>query len=148
MTIRDELTQSLTIAMKEKNDLAKKTIRGILSNIKNQEIDKQTKLTEEELIAVLYKELKIRDEAIEGAKKINRIDLIEEAQQEKEIINNYLPKAMDETEIREHVQKAIQQSGADSMADMGKIMKMVLPELAGKAPNSLVSKIVKDELST
>ncbi|MAT44518.1 MAG: glutamyl-tRNA amidotransferase [Anaerolineaceae bacterium] len=148
MTIREELTQSLTSAMKEKNDLAKKTIRGILSNIKNQEIEKQTVLSEEEIIAVLYKELKIRDEAIEGAEKINRTDLIDEAEREKEIIKNYLPKEMEESEIRQIVQNAIKQIDAKSMADMGKVMKIVLPELAGKAPNSLISKIVKDELSS
>jgi uncharacterized protein YqeY len=148
MTIREELTQSLTSAMKEKNDLAKKTIRGILSNIKNQEIEKRTTISDEEIIAVLYKELKIRDEAIEGAEKINRTDLIDEAEREKEIIKNFLPKEMDESEIRLIVQNAIKQIDAKSMADMGKIMKIVLPELAGKAPNSLVSKIVKDELSS
>ena len=148
MTIREELTKSLTTAMKEKNDIAKKTIRGILSNIKNQEIDKRTTLSEEEIIAVLYKELKIRDEAIEGAEKINRTDLIDEAQQEKEIIKNYLPKEMEESEIRQIVQNAIKQIDAISLADMGKVMKLVLPELAGKAPNNLVSKVVKDELSS
>lgn len=148
MTIREELTKSLTTAMKEKNDIAKKTIRGILSNIKNQEIDKRTTLSEEEIIAVLYKELKIRDEAIEGAEKINRTDLIDEAQQEKEIIKNYLPKEMEESEIRQIVQNAIKQIDAKSLADMGKVMKLVLPELAGKAPNNLVSKVVKDELSS
>lgn len=147
MTIREALAQSLTTAMKEKNDLAKKTIRGILSNIKNQEIDKQTPLSEEEIIAILYKELKIRDEAIEGAEKVHRTDLINEAEREKNIIKNYLPKAMDESELREIVQKAIQQVNARSMADMGKVMKVVQSEIAGKAPNSLISKLVKDELA-
>lgn len=147
MSIKDQLTLSLKDAMKEKNDLAKKTIRGILSNIKNQEIDKRTPLKEEEVIAVLYKELKIRDEVIEGALKNDRQDIINEAQQEKDIINVYLPKGLDESEIRNMVQTAIQQTGANSIADMGKVMKVVLSEVAGKAPNSQVSKIVKEELS-
>jgi uncharacterized protein YqeY len=147
MTLKEELTKSLTTAMKEKNDIVKRTLRGILSNIKNQEIEKQTLLTDDEVIAVLFKELKIRDEAIEGAEKSNRADLITEAQQEKEVIKAYLPKAMDESELRKIIQKTIRDLNAQSMADIGKVMKIVQAEVSGKAPNSLISKIIKDELS-
>jgi len=148
MTLRDQLNESLKIAMKEKNDLKKSTIRGILSNIKNQEIDKQITLSDEEIIAVLYKELKIRDEAIDGARKSQRTDLIEEGEKESEIIKSFLPKGLDEEEIKKFVVESVNEVNATSMADMGKVMKVVLPKVAGKAPNNLVSKIVKDVLSS
>ena len=147
MTIREELNQALKTAMKEKNDVTKRTVRSVISNIKNQEIDKQKVLIDEEIVAVLYKELKIREEAIDGAKKNDREDLIEEANQEIAVLKNFLPEEMPEEDIKKIIEAAIQNTGAASMADMGKVMKTVLPEIAGKAPNNLVSKIVKDLLS-
>jgi uncharacterized protein YqeY len=95
---------------------------------------------------LLQKEIKNRREALEEAKKANRPDLIEANEAEIDVLQVFLPKAMPAEELRALVQDAITETGATSPADMGKVMKVVMAKVAGRAPNDMVSATVREFL--
>jgi uncharacterized protein YqeY len=146
MSIKDQLSEALKVAMKESNTDSKRVIRMVISSIKNNEIDKGKVLTDEEVISILHKEIKSRHEVIEGAKLNNREDLIAEAQDDIKILNAYLPAGLSQEEIILIVKDCIAEIGAQTPADMGKVMKIALPKIAGRAPGNQVSQIVKELL--
>lgn len=146
MDLKIELTAALTKAMKKNDKDEKRVIRSILANIKNTEIDKQTSLDENDILAILHKEIKMRNETMEGAIKINRQDIIEEANKDIEIINRFLPAGLSEEELQVIIKGTIEDMGATSLKDMGAVMKAVLPKVAGKASNNQVSFLVKEFL--
>jgi len=146
MNLKENISNSLKTAMKENNNQAKSAIRSILAAIKNIEIDKGTILSDPEIISVLHKEIKIRNETIDGAQKNNRQDLIDVAKIDIKIISQFLPEELSDDHIREIVQKTIEEMNAKGVSDMGKVMKELLPKIGGKAPNSKISQIVKEQL--
>ena len=146
MSLKDQLSEALKVAMRESNTDSKRVIRMVISSIKNNEIDNGKVLTDEEVISILYKEIKSRHEVIEGAELSNRQDLIDEAQHDIKILNAFLPAGLSQEEITLIVQECIVEVGAHTPADMGKVMKMVLPKISGRAPGNQVSQIVKDLL--
>jgi hypothetical protein len=148
MSLKEDLFTELKIAMKETNTESKRVIRMVMSSIKNLEIDKGKILNDDEVISILHKEIKSRHEVIDGAKLNNRQDLINEALVDIDILNRFLPVGLSLEEIKKIVEKAITEVNATSIADMGKVMKLVLPKIGGRAPGNEVSKIVKDLLNT
>jgi len=125
----------------------KNTVRMALAAIKQVEVDKQTTLDDLAVIALLQKEIKNRKEAIEEAKKADRDDLIKENEAEIAVLEVFMPEAMPADELREIVAAAIAETGASSMADMGNVMKVALPKVAGRAPGGEVSAMVKELLA-
>jgi uncharacterized protein YqeY len=97
-------------------------------------------------MSLIQKEIKNRRESLEEARKANRTDLIEANEAEINVLQAFLPKAMPAEELRALVQAAITETGASSPADMGKVMKTVMPQVAGRAPNDMVSAIVRELL--
>jgi uncharacterized protein YqeY len=97
-------------------------------------------------MSLLQKEIKNRRESLEEAKKANRTDLVEANEAEINVLQAFLPKAMPAEELRALVQAAIAETGASSPADMGKVMKTVMPRVAGRAPNDMVSATVRELL--
>jgi uncharacterized protein len=148
MEIKKTLEADLKNAMRINDDTSKRTIRMALSNIKFAEIERRTPLDEGQIIDLLHKEIKTRWETIEEAKKISRQDLINVNLAEIEIIKRYLPEEMSEEEIMKFVREAIQEVDANSPADMGKVMKVVLPKLKGKASNEKISNVVRRLLNS
>ncbi len=148
MSLKDQISETLKIAMKENNNDLRRVIRTILASIKNIEIDNRAMLTDQEIISVLHKEIKIRNESIEGAQKNNRQDLIDEALADINIINQFIPAGLSDEEIKEITRESIARLGSKNPSDMGKIMKDILPIINGRAPNSKVSQIVKELLTT
>lgn len=146
MGLKNEITLALKNAMKNNNTDSKRNIRLILANLKNIEIDKKTELDENEIIAILHKEIKMRNETIEGAKKNNRQDIIDESLEDIKIISQFLPIGLTDDELRILVKKSIDEIGATSLKEMGSVMKLVLPKVAGKASNNQVSQLVKELL--
>ncbi len=146
LSLKDQLSEALKVAMKESNTDSKRVIRMVISSIKNNEIDKGKILTDEEVISILHKEIKSRHEVIEGAELNNRQDLIDEAQHDIKILNAFLPAGLSQEEITIIVKECIAELGAHTPADMGKVMKIVLPKIAGRAPGNQVSQIVKELL--
>ena len=147
MDIKTQLTESMKDAMKSGNEVRKRTTRMALANIKQAEIDKQTKLDDAAVISLLQKEIKNRREAVDEAKKANRADLIADNEAEIKVLEAFLPKAMPAEELRALAQTAIAEVGAVSPTDMGKVMKALLPKVAGRAVGDQVSAMVKELLA-
>ncbi|MGC8857278.1 MAG: GatB/YqeY domain-containing protein, partial [Anaerolineae bacterium] len=99
------------------------------------------------VISLLQKEIKNRREALEEAQKVGRADLVENNQAEIAVLEAFLPKAMSADELRALIQAAIAESGATSLAEMGKVMKLVMPKVAGRAPGDAVSQMVRELLA-
>jgi uncharacterized protein YqeY len=119
----------------------------VLAAIKQVEVDKRTQVDDLAVVALIQKEIKNRREAIEEAKKANRPDLIGENEVEITVLEAFLPKAMPAEELRAIVQAAIAETGAAAPSDMGKVMKIVMPKVAGRAPNDMISSTVKELLT-
>jgi len=147
MDIKTQLNESMKDAMRSGDAVRKTTIRMALAAIKQAEVDKKTELDELAVIALLQKEIKNRKEAIEEAKTAGRDDLIKDNEEEIAVLEEFLPEAMSTDELREVVSAAIAETGAASMADMGKVMKVALEKVAGRAPGGQVSAIVREQLS-
>ena len=124
------------------------TLRLMSAAIKQIEVDERKELDDAETIAVLDKMLKQRRESIAQYEKANRDDLIAVEQSESDLIKEYMPAALSEAEIASVIDDAVAKSGASSIKDMGKVMGMVKPALAGKADMSAVSQIIKQRLNT
>ena len=146
MNIKTQLNDSMKDAMKSGDEIRKRTVRMVLAAIKQAEVDKRTELDEATVIALLQKEVKNRRESAEEAKKANRADLIEANEAEIKVLEAFLPKAMPEEELKAIVQAAIAEVGASTMADMGKVMKIVMGKVAGRAPNDKISAAVREFL--
>ena len=147
MDIKTQLNNSMKDAMKSGDEVRKRTTRMALANIKQAEVDKQTTLDEAAVISLLQKEIKNRREALDEAKKANRADLIADNEAEIKVLETFLPKAMPAEELRALAQNAIAEIGASSPSDMGKVMKVLLPKVAGRAAGDQVSSMVKELLT-
>ena len=132
--------------MKSGDEVRKRTLRMVLAAVKQVEVDKRVTLDDMAVIALVQKEIKNRREALEEAHKANRPDLAADNEAEIAVLEVFLPKAMPAEELRALVQAAIAESGAASMTDMGKVMKLVMPKVAGRAPNDMISATVRELL--
>jgi uncharacterized protein YqeY len=146
MSIKTQLNDSMKEAMKSGDEVRKRTLRMALAAIKQVEVDKRAELDDAAVMGLLQKEIKNRREALEEAKKAGRADLVQANESEIEVLQAYLPKAMPADELRALVQAAIAETGASSPADMGKVMKAVMPRVAGRAPNDAISAAVRELL--
>lgn len=147
MDIKTQLNESMKDAMRSGDVVRKNTVRMALAAIKQAEVDKQTAQDDMAVIALLQKEIKNRKEAIEEARQANREDLIKDNQAEIAVLEAFLPEAMPADELREIVKAAIAETGASAPSDMGKVMKVALEKVAGRAPGSEVSAMVKELLT-
>ena len=147
MDAKTQLNESVKDAMKSGDEVRKRTVRMVLAAVKQVEVDKQAPLEDLAVVALIQKEIKNRREAIEEANKANRPDLIEENEAEIKVLEVFLPKAMPADELRALVQAAIAETGASAPGDMGKVMKIVMPKVAGRAPNDMISSAVKELLT-
>ncbi len=147
MDIKTQLNESVKDAMKSGDEVRKRTLRMVLAAIKQVEVDKRTAVDDLAVVALIQKEIKNRREAIEEAKRANRSDLIGENEVEITVLEAFLPKAMPAEELRAIVQAAITETGAAAPSDMGKVMKIVMPKVAGRAPNDMISSTVKELLA-
>ena len=148
MDIKTQLNESMKDAMRSGDTVRKTTVRMALAAIKQVEVDKRTMLDDMAVIAILQKEIKNRKEAIDEAKKAEREDLISDNEAEIAVLEEFLPEAMSKDELREIVAAAIAETGAASMADMGKVMKIALEKVAGRAPGGEVSAAVREQLAS
>lgn len=143
MDTKAKLENDLKDAMRSGDDTRKRTIRMVLAAIKQTEIDKQVTLDETGVIGILQKEVKTRRESLEEAQKAGRADLAASTDAEIQVLNGYLPQAMDPAELTALAESVIAEVGATTPADMGKVMKALLPRVAGRAANDQVSLVVR-----
>ena len=146
MSLKTQLNDSMKDAMKSGDEIRKRTVRMALAAIKQTEVDKRVELDDLAVTNLIQKEVKNRRESLEEAKKANRADLVEANEAEIKVLEAFLPKAMPAEELRALVQAAITETGESSLADMGKVMKVVMAKVAGRAPNDVVSATVRELL--
>ncbi len=147
MGIKQDLMAALKEAMQNKDTLKKDTITMLRAAILQVEKDGQKELSENEMQAIVAKEVKKRKESIADFEKGGRQDLVEQTNKEIEILSNYLPEQLSEAQVVELVNATISEVGATGMKDMGKVMGALREKTAGKADGKLVSDIVKAELA-
>lgn len=146
MDMKTRLNDAMKESMKAGDEVRKRTVRMVLAAIKQAEIDRQTTLDETAILSILQKEIKTRKESLEEAKKAGRENLAQDAQAEIDVLNTFLPEGLSAEELRGLVQAAIAETGATSITDMGKVMKVLLPKVAGRAPGDQVSAAVRELL--
>ncbi len=149
MTIQEQLLQDMKAAMKAKEDgkVALSVIRMVRASIKNAEIDGKQPLSEEDILAILAKEMKLRKDSLAEFEKSNRNDLVEQTKAEMEILKKYLPTPLTAEEIRAIIVERMQGLPKEEI-NFGAVMKQVMPQLKGRADGQLVNAVVKEYLTT
>jgi len=165
MSLKTKLQEDLRKNLKEGNSLAVSVLRLLIAAILNKEkekryklvksagvketeLAKESELTDEEIIAVISSEIKKRKEAIAEYERGKREELAEKEEKEIEVLKKYLPEQLSEEEIKKIIKQAIKKAGAKELKDMARVMAEIMPKVRGRADGSLVSKIVKDSLSS
>ena len=146
MDLKTQLTQAMKESMKSGDKMRKNTVTMVLAAIKQVEVDRRVTLDDPAILGILQKEIKMRKEAFEEAQKAGRDALAKDAQAEIAILTTFLPAGLSTDELRALAQAAIAETGASAPADMGKVMKALLPKIAGRAPGDQVSAMVRELL--
>ena len=133
-------------AMRSKDSSRLGTIRLLLAAIKQKEVDERIELIDSDIVSIIDKMLKQRRDSIEAFNKANRIDLVEKEEFELKVLQDYMPQQLPEQEVEKEIIDAIESVGANSMKDMGAIMNILKPKLAGKTNMADVSKKIKIKL--
>ncbi|OEF96953.1 aspartyl-tRNA amidotransferase [Vulcanibacillus modesticaldus] len=147
MSLMDRINEDMKQAMKDKDKFKLSVIRMIRSAIKYAEIENKGELSDEQIVDVLTRELKQRRDSLQEFEKANRTELAEKVKNEIDILQEYLPEQLSEEELRQVVQDTINEVGATSKKDMGKVMGTVMPKVKGRADGKLINKLVQELLS-
>jgi len=146
MDTKEKLEIALKEALKAGDDVRKRTVRMVLAAVRQVEIDRQVKLDEAAVLSIIQKEIKTRRESVEEARRANRPDIVAATEAEIVVLQAYLPAALSADELKALVEAAVLEAGANSLADLGKVMKLLLPRVAGRAPGDQVSAAVRQVL--
>lgn len=147
MNLEERLLDEMKQAMKSNDKLRLSTIRMIRSAVKNKEIDLRKKLDDDEILRVMQGMVRKSEEAIEQFKAGGRADLVDKETKEIEVLKSFLPQSLGQEEIIKMIDESIQETQASSLKDLGKVMKSVMPKLAGRADGKLINQLVKERLS-
>ena len=149
MSLKEKLQADLTAAIRERDEVKSSTIRMILTSIRNEEVSgKEAKeLSDAEVITVLSREAKKRREAAEAFEAAKANDRAAAERAEGAVIAGYLPQQLSESEIKELIASAMKETGASAPNQMGLVMKVLQPKIAGRADGAMVSSLVKQSLS-
>ncbi|GGA20446.1 GatB/YqeY domain-containing protein [Paenibacillus physcomitrellae] len=146
MNLSERLNEDMKQAMRNQEKFKLTTIRMVRATIKNLEIDLKRTLNDDEVLDILSREIKQRKDALQDFIKAGREDLADNLNVEIDIIARYLPEQLTEEEIKVIVQQTIQETGASSKADMGKVMSALMPKVKGRADGKLVNQAVQQLL--
>ena len=148
MTLKDRLVEDMKVAMKAKEEgkVRLSVIRMVRAAIKNAEIDKKIEFSDDQVIEVLAREMKLRRDALEAFEKADRPETVKALEEEMVVIMDYLPQQLSEGEIRQLVQEAVVKVGAQGPKDLGKVMGAISPKTKGRADGKLVNQIVREML--
>ncbi|MFP4394020.1 MAG: GatB/YqeY domain-containing protein [Anaerolineales bacterium] len=146
MTLKEKLERDLHEAMRQRDVRRRNVLRMALSAIQTVEATRKDPLSDDEVVVLLRKEAKRREEALQMMRDAGREDLVPAEETELEILRAYLPRMMDDAEITELAKEVIAETGAASPADMGQVMGALMPRVKGKADGRVVSQIVRQLL--
>ena len=147
MNLKESLLSDMKGALKARDSLKLITIRGLISEIKYQEIDVGRDLVEDEIISIILTQVKKRKEAAILFDKGGRKDLFEKENQEKKILQEYLPEQVSASDLKQRIQEVISEFGIIDIKDLGKIMKTITPEFKGRADNEQIKNLVTECLN-
>ena len=147
MNLKETLLSDMKGALKARDSLKLITIRGLISEIKNREIDVGRDLVEDEIISIILTQVKKRKEAAIFFDKGGRKDLLEKENQEKKILQEYLPEQVSVNDLKQRVQEVILELEITDIKDLGKIMKTIIPEFKGRADNEQIKNLVTECLN-
>ncbi len=147
MGLKNRITADITIAVKGRDQFTVDALRMVISAVKNKEIEKKADIDDKSIISILSTLVKQRREAAELYRKGKREELAEKEEKEIELLKVYLPEAIADDELVKIVAGVADEVGASSLADMGKVMKAVMAKVAGRADGTVVSDLVKKQLS-
>lgn len=148
MSLQDRLRSDLKDAMRARDAHRKSALRMVLTGIQLAEVDAGHELDDVDIVELIRKEVKRREEALELMRDAGRDDLVEDEVTEVEILKAYLPKQMSEDEIRDLAQEVIEDVNAESMSDLGAVMGTIMPRVKGKAEGRTVNRIVRELLAS
>lgn len=148
MSLQAQIEQDINQALKSGEQDKLSTLRLLKTAIKNQEIAQKADLSDAEVVKVIQKEAKQRRDSIDSYSQAGRSELADKEQAELAILEAYLPEQMSEEELTKLVEAAVTESGASSPADMGKVMQVLGPKIAGKADGGAVANLVRQKLSS
>lgn len=146
MSLKETIEKDLKKALKNKEKLKLSVLRMLLASVKNTEIQKQHELSDEEMLDVITREIKSRRDSVEQYREGGREELAKREGAEIEILESYLPEQISEEELKKLVEATVAQTGAQTIADMGKVMGALMPRIKGKADPSQASQMVKSLL--
>jgi uncharacterized protein YqeY len=147
MTLKQKLQDDLKQAIRDKDSTRKSTIRLALAAITNAEVEKGRELDDTQTLAILNRETRQRRESLEEYRKAGRADLVAQEEAELEILLSYMPAQMSRDEIADRARETIAEVGATGLAQMGDVMRRLMPELKGRADGRLISEVVRELLS-
>ena len=147
MLLKIQITDDMKSAMRSKDSARLGTIRLLLAAIKQKEVDERIEVVDTDIVAIIDKMLKQRRDSIEAFNKADRKDLVEKEEFELKVLQDYMPQQLTEKEVEKEIIDAIESTGANSMKDMGRIMNILKPKLAGKTNMADVSQKIKIKLT-
>ena len=147
MTLKEQITEDMKQAMRAKESARLSTIRLLLAAIKQREVDERIVLDDAQVVSVVDKMIKQRRESIAQYEKAARQDLVDAETFELGVLQGYLPQQLSEAEVEAIVAAGIAEAGAQTMSDLGKVMNVIRPKLAGRADMGKVSALVKSKLA-
>jgi uncharacterized protein YqeY len=147
MSLKAKITEDMKSALKAKETQRLSAIRLLVAAIKQKEIDERIELTDADVLAIVEKQIKQRRDSISQYQAANRQDLVDAETFELNLLTAYMPKQLSEAEVAEEIAKAIAETGARSMPDMGKVMGLLKGRLAGRADMGKLSGLVRARLS-
>lgn len=147
MSLLKRLQTDMITAMKNRNKDTLAVVRMLKASVQNAQIEAGHDLTPDEEVAVMSREYKQRKESLEGFQKAGRQDLIDKTNNELKVVEKYMPKQLSADDVKKIVTETVQQVGAASMKDFGKVMGAVMPKVKGQADGKLVNQTVKETLS-
>ena len=143
----EKITKDLTEAMKAKDTFRTSVLRMLKSALKNEEINKKSPLTDDEVLAIIKKQVKTRKDSMNEYASYNRMDLADSLQKEIDILNEYLPEELSDEELEKIVKETITKVKAESIKQMGMVIKTISSEYSARCDMAKVSKLVKEKLS-
>lgn len=148
MTLKEKISQDLKQAMLARDEARLSTLRMIWADILNlqKSISVDYQITDQDVLKILNKQVKSHQESIELFKKALRNELVEKEIKEVSIIRSYLPEQLGEEEVEKIVEETLKETGASTLADMGKVMQVINAKVAGRASSSVIASMVKEKL--
>ena len=147
MSLKDRITEDMKAAMRAKDSARLSTIRLLLAAIKQKEVDERVTVDDAQVLAIVEKLIKQRRDSIEQFQRAHRQDLVDQESFELTVLSGYQPEQASSQELAAAVEQAVAETGATGPSDMGKVMGVLKPKLAGRADMSAVSAMVKSRLA-